>query len=284
MRVYRASSLGYSLEQLVAPHLGYAPLDPPEFLQNAYDEGNRLEPIVLNYLRSLEWEITGEQTEVEIQIIPGEVIIQGHIDGIAEECVLEVKTMAHAAYLDWVKNGWDSKSPLIEKYKWQASAYMIATGREHIMVAWDKSDEDSIHIQTQATPFYPVETLANKVLAAEQHIREGTLPEGCTDWPCPFFYLHADKEQVPVESADDDLERLLGDWLLLDQDIKRLEKERKILRDQIVGEATDSIVAGKIKGACGVTVSTNWVEEKHVEYDVKAHWETRIQGPRNAAK
>ncbi len=131
MRIYRASSLGYSLEQLVAPHLGYSPASPPDFLQSAYDEGNRLEPIVIKALRDDGWNIYGEQTEVEIEIVPGAVIIQGHIDGYYDgmegKAVLEIKTMAHASYLDWDKNGWESKSALIEKYKWQQSAYVIAT-------------------------------------------------------------------------------------------------------------------------------------------------------------
>ncbi len=284
MRIYRASGLGYSLEQMVAPYLGYEPAAPPETLQRAYDEGNRLEPIIINALRDDGWNIYGEQTEVEIEIVPGAVIIQGHIDGYYDgmegKAVLEIKTMAHASYLDWDKNGWESKSALIEKYKWQQSAYVIATGLPHVMVGWDKSRDRVASVRITLEPFFPVEELAKKVLAAEQYIRDGELPEGCEDYPCPYFYLHADKDKVPVEAADDNLEDLLVDWLDADQKIKKLEKYRKSLRDAIIGDATDSLVAGKIKGACGVTVSTNWVEGKEVSYKTEPHWETRIQGPR----
>ena len=285
MRMYRASSLGYSLENLVAPYLGYEPVAPPDTLQTAYDEGNRLEPIILQHLRDHGWEIDGEQTEVTIEIIPGEVAIVGHVDGFTvdkedDKLVLEIKTMSTRNFLDWARNGWGSNNPLIEKYKWQASAYMIATGLPHIMIAWDKGSEyPSTAVWEAEEPFYPVKVLADKVLAAEQAIRDGVLPEGCEDFPCPYFYLHADKESIPTVQADDNLEELLIDWLAADRAEKAAKRDKDLLRKAITS-LTDDASVGKVVSKTGVTISTNWVEGKHVEYDVKAHWETRIQGPR----
>lgn len=193
-RIYRASSLGYSMEALVAPHLGFEAVAPPEFLQNAYDEGNRLEPIVLDYLRGIGWEIGDEQLEVELDIIPDRVKVVGHLDGIGRcattlipQSVVEIKTMGGKSFADWVNKGWNSSSPLIEKYKWQQSAYVLATGLPHAMVGWDKDGSEGdprtmTHLTTE--PFYTISDIAAKLAKAEEFIASGLVPDGCTDFPC----------------------------------------------------------------------------------------------------
>ncbi len=152
------------------------------------------------------------------------------------------------------------------------------------MVGWDKSRDRVSSVRITLEPFYPVEKLAKKVLAAEQYIRDGELPDDCTDYPCSFFYLHSDKDKVPVEAADDELEPLLSEWLIWDKAEKTAKAAKDKLRKVILDVREESLMAGKIKGACGVTVSTSWVEGKEVSYKTEPHWETRIQGPRNAKK
>ena len=302
MRTYRASSLGYSLEALVAPHLGYVPVSPPEFIQERFDEGHRLEPIVIEKLRDMGWVIqttqdeinaVGDyQIEVELEIIPGVARVVGHLDGLVtdtdsgDSAILEVKSMAHKSFLAWKNKGWHEGGSLIEKYKWQASALMLATGLPHCLVAWDKETEE-ICFYAVIEPFYTISDIANKLQAAEDAISDGVLPEGCTDFPCPYFYLHTDKESVPVAKADEVLEITLASWL----DADRAEKAAKKLKDEykrliLAQTGTDEAgVAGKIQSACGVTVSTRWQEETFVSgYTKKAGWVTSIQGPRNAAK
>ena len=300
MRVYRASSLGYSLEALVAPHLGYAPVSPPEFIQNAFDEGNRIEPLAIQKLWDLGWTIRERQAEintigdyqieVELEIIPGQAKVVGHLDGTIEGnflgetvhmSVLEIKCMAAKSWEQFHKHGWDAPG-LVQKYKWQASAYMLATGLPHILVAWNKDTEELAYAIT-SEPFYTISDIANKLQAAENAINDGVLPEGCTDFPCPYFYLHADKESVPVAKADEVLEITLASWL----DADRAEKAAKKLKDEykrliLAQTGTDEAgVAGKIQSACGVTVSTRWQEETFVSgYTKKAGWVTSIQGPR----
>ena len=279
-RVYRASSLGYSLERLVAPHLGYEAIDPPEYMQKAFDEGNRLEEVVIEKLRAMDWVIGSEQMEVGIDVIPGVAEVVGHIDGITKDShkptVLEIKTMNKKSWWDFQQNAWDSKSPLIEKYKWQASAYMLATGLPHVMVAWNK-ETGQMAFGVADEPFFTISDIANKLQQAEDAINAGVIPEGCTDFPCPFFYLHAEKEEP--EPADAELDRLLTAWSIVNHTKKEFETEEKALREQIkeyVGEE----MAGKVKGSQGVVVSTTWVPEKEVSYMKAGHWETRITPPR----
>ena len=279
-RIYRASSLGYSLEQLVAPHLGYDAIPPPEWLQAKFDEGTALEPVVIDELRNRGWFLQDEQLEVEIEVIPGVAKVIGHLDGTGHPNslpwgVIEVKTMAEKSWKDFEVNGWASNSSLITKYKWQASAYMLATKKPHYMVAWNKVTKE-IYVEFREAPFYTISDIANKLQAAEDAINSGVIPEGCTDYPCPYFYLHAPIEAP--EPAPADLDTLLDAWREANKRKRIYESEESSLRDMIkeyVGE-----IAGKVRGSQGITVSTNWVAEKEVAYVKPGHWETRITSPR----
>jgi hypothetical protein len=290
-RIYRASSLGYSLEALVAGHLGYEPVAAPEFLQKAFDEGSRLEPIVLEKLRANGWVIEGEQYEITLEVIPGQAVVVGHLDGIggpagSREHVVEIKTMAHKSFLDFKAHGWESKSALIEKYKWQQSAYVLGARLPHMMVAWDKETEE-IAIINSGVPFYSISDIANKLQVAEDAIRDGVIPEGCTDFPCPYFYLHDTDAKVPPVQADDELEHYLSAWQEMDRQAKIYEKAKGEYRDQIIGllaSRAGELSASTIKSKAGVTVSTTWQEGGEVVSKRTAKWVTRIQGPRNAAK
>lgn len=293
-RVYRASGLGYSLCQLVCGHLGYEPIPAPDWLQAKFDEGHLLEADIIDGLQNGNmkvWAYQDEvnalgdyQHEVELEVIPGVVKVVGHLDGICEEpnvipkSILEIKTMNHKSFLDWEENGWESKSALIEKYKWQASAYMLASGLPHFMVCWDKQEKDwDSRFVTE--PFYSISDIALKLSQAEQHIKEGTIPEGCTDFPCPYFYLHENKDDIPTEAADSQLDTLMTAWLEANRKSKVYENEAKALREMIVEFAGEKIV-GKVRGSQGVTVTTTWVEAKEVSYKTKAHWETRVTPPK----
>lgn len=127
-RIYRASALGYSLCHLVCGELGYQPIAPPDYMQAIFDEGHRLEPIVIDKLRANGWQVHDEQLEVELDIIPGQTKVVGHIDGKCVRTggtdirlpysVLEVKTLSHKNFLDWKENLWQTKSPLFEKYRY----------------------------------------------------------------------------------------------------------------------------------------------------------------------
>ncbi len=290
MRTYRASSLGYSLEALVAGHLGYSPVDVPEFIQRAYAEGNRIEPLAIEKLREMGWQIRTAQNEVnangdyqievELEVIPEVAKVVGHLDGVLKQLgeatsVVEIKMMANQSWRTFKRYGWDSPG-LVQKYKWQASAYMLASGLAHVMVAWNK-DTEELHIVEQLEPFYSIADIANKLAQAEDFIARGVVPDGCEDFPCPYYYLHPPKEQV--DKADQSLEDKLAAWLIVDQDIKQLEKVRSTMREQILALTGDATVA-KVKGACGVTVETYWQKESTYTTTKREGWVTRISGPR----
>ena len=281
----------------MAPHLGFEPVDPPEFIQRAYDEGHRIEPLAIEKLRSLGWEIRTKQKEVNangdyqmevtLEVIPERVTVVGHVDGIGSlltefpESVIEIKSMADQAWKSFKKHGWDAPG-LVQKYKWQASAYMLATRLSHYMVAWNKDTAELCMVDTYE-PFYTISDIATKLAKAEECIESGLVPDGCDDFPCPYYYLHPPKDEV-AKVEDDELEFLLREWLVCD----RLEKQYKVEKDEkrakILAMTGDNLAA-KVKGECGVTVETYWQNESSYQVTKKEGWVTRISGPRkNAAK
>lgn len=279
-RIYRASSLGYSLEQLVAPHLGFEPIPPPEWLQEKFDEGTALEPIVVEELYQQGWTITDQQEEINLDIIPGVAIVRGHIDGVADaNRVIEIKTMNGRTWKEFQIHGWDTPG-IIQRYKWQASAYMLGTGMPLELVGWNKEAKNSEQQYTTAwvkEPFYLISDIAQKISEAEKYIADGVIPEGCTDYPCPYFYLHA--ERVEAEPADTELDELLNTWAEANQKRKAYEAEEKKLRDMIV-EYVGQEGKAKVKGSNGVTVSVAWQDAQEVSFQKTAKWVTTVSAPR----
>lgn len=281
MRIYRASSLGYSLCQLVCGHLGYEAASPPEWLQEKYDEGNRLEPMIIEGIKN-DQNVKDEQLEVELEIIPDKVKVVGHIDGMVDESgwrLLEIKTMAHAMFERVEDKGWDAGG-IMEKYKWQVSAYQLATGLPLTLCVWDKQEKDWCFIRTDK-PFYSVADIANKLAEAEEHIANGIIPDGCSDYPCPYYYLHEQKDAKEVVNADDELEAVLAAWYEADKNAKIYEAEKKVLREQIIELIEEGdLAAPVIRASNGVKVETYWQEGK--EYMVKqtSKWVTKVTGPR----
>lgn len=294
MREYRASSLGYSLEALVCPHLGYSPIPPPQWLQEKYDEGKRLEPIVVEKLREvlpantrIIYLNTGssddgrEGEEVRLEVIPGIATIVGHIDaravnGVGEK-VVEIKTMSDRTWQAFYNAGLEAKGhPLLEKYQWQISTYMLATGLPCMVVGFNKESGEIARV-TITEPPKLMSDIAARISKAENHIRLGTIPDGCEDYPCAYFYLHAPKEEA--ESADETVDNLLAQWLAADKAEKTYKREKDNLKAEIVKLAGEK--ASKVRGSQGVTVSTYWQKEAPVTgYMKKAQWVTSISAPR----
>ena len=296
-RVYRASSLGYSLCQLVCPHLGYEPASPPEWMQEKFDEGNRIEPLAIEKLRARGWMINvaqdhpnalgDTQIEVELEVIPDKVKVVGHLDGIAlkadhlsiKSSIVEIKRMYAKGWEQFNDRGWDTPG-LIQKYKWQASAYMLATGLPHIMVAWN-ADTEELTFKVVTEPFYSISDIALKLRDAEWHISMNTIPDGCNDFPCPYYFLHEEKDKKEVVDADDELETILSAWHEADKRAKIYEGEKNALRKQIIElVGSGDLTAPVIKSRDGVKVETYWQEGGEVVQKRTPKWVTKISGPR----
>lgn len=295
-RIYRASSLGYSLEQLVAPHLGFEPIPPPEWLQEKFDEGTALEPIVLLELRQLGWQIQDHQLEpnsegdfqieVILEVIPDVATVRGHVDALgtfgagSASRVIEVKSMAEKSFAEASRSAWDTPG-LIQRYKWQLSAYMLATGLPAVMVVCSKGEGgvNNLLYMYADEPFYLISDIAQKISEAEKYIADGVIPEGCTDYPCPYFYLHGEK--VQAEQADKDLDALMAAWLESNRKKKVYADEEASLRGMIV-EYVGQEGKAKVRGSNGVTVSVSWQEGGESTVTRQPKWVTTVSPPRKS--
>lgn len=244
-----------------------------------FDEGHRLEPIIQGLLEEYGWEMTALELEVNLPITPS-AIVQGHIDGLSRGHVIEIKSMSDDTYAAFCSTGFANNNKLLGKYKWQISAYMLALRLPCLVVGYRKQTGELFTIEVDEPP-YLMYDIANRIAQAENCIAAGTIPDGCTDYPCAYAYLHAPKDKVDV--AEDELDAVMATWLVVDKEIKALEKEKTTLREEILERALmgDEGLA-KIKGGeSGVLVSRYWTEPSEYMVTRKGGWTVKVEGPKN---
>jgi len=197
MRVYRASGLGGCMKAQIAAHLGFTPLSTDRFMENYAREGQLHEDEIVARFG----EVTSRQAEVYRQVTPT-VRLEGHVDGIRHEAVFEVKSMGDDTYRRWIKDRWNAGG-MLEKYKWQLSAYMEMTGLPAHFVAKNRND-GKVSEAFVDVPFYTWPDIMGRILEMEKWVRRGELPDDCdvNNYPCPFYYL---EQQLTMELAEDEV-------------------------------------------------------------------------------
>lgn len=255
--IYRASELGLNLRELVAGRLGFdrAPISPD--LQQLFDEGNLHEEAVLKDLAKRGWEISHSQAdmnnigdyqhEVDLQIT-SEIMVRGHVDGLAIEpsrCVLEIKSMGDSSYQAVQGRGWDTPG-LIQKYKWQVSVYMLATGLP--LVLWYKNrNNGKSDTLGAAVPFYSKAQIAGRVLEAEAWARRGQLPPcDVTSFPCPYYSL-CDKVDTREVLGDEALEQVAVEYKRTKAELAGIENQAKPVKERLdkLRKQLESVREGK---------------------------------------
>ena len=221
MNVYRASALGGCDKALVAARLGYTPMDPPEQFAYYFARGEQVEVEVINWLHENDYKVRDQQLEVVIDCPMGAAIV-GHLDGIVTspqggEFVGEIKRMTTVAYDEFCLKTWDTPG-LIQKYKWQLSAYMVATGLPGLVVVREGFTEKDLaeahakgkwlvartRVVEVPKPFYDRTELVRRVVELELLARKG-LPETCSNpsYPCSWFYLHSEENNGLLPASTD---------------------------------------------------------------------------------
>lgn len=256
MIIYRASELGGCLKAMIAKRLDYPVLDQSKVktkagveLQELYDEGTRLEEVVLRRLYyDYNWRCVSFQLELDIPILEN-VIVQGHVDAIKQgelvggkllpdQRVVEIKSMRPISFNNLVEKGWEAPG-LVQKYKWQFSSYILGAREyfgnnriEGVLVAIDSdpdiTDDDArrIHFLPLEQPHYSLADIRARVMMAESWVRRGELPVECDfrSFPCPVFYLHEDEE---IEEVSDEVLTQLAIELKEAQRDKKVAEERE---------------------------------------------------------
>jgi hypothetical protein len=212
----------------IAEQLGYTKLKGGGLDENLSHEGNLHEDDL-----AARYGLTRRQDEVNLELLPS-VIVQGHIDGVQDdtfgddEHLIEIKTMGDSSYKVWLDKGWDSPG-LIQKYKWQISVYMLATGLPCKLFVKNRNDGkiDSVVIYE---PFYTKEEILARVLEMERYVRGDELPESCdvNNFPCPFYYL---EEQLSLEVTEDDaIEELAIAYEEAAKEVRAAEAKKREMR------------------------------------------------------
>ena len=229
MRIYRASELGGCSKMLILKGLGYEPMDTPEEFESQYFLPGKLAEIeVLTRLEQEGEEVT--DTQKEVNLVYGDVTVQGHIDGILNGRVLEIKSMSDAEFRRFQKDRWDTTG-LVQRYKWQISVYMLAEKKEALVVVYNR-DTGELHREGVELPWYAVEQIHLRVMGIEGAIDASQIPTVCDipNYPCPFYYLHEDEE---VE-VDERLEPLAEQWMVLRQQEREVKEQLEPIRKGII--------------------------------------------------
>jgi len=236
----RASEFGGCVRAIVAGELGYVQLSPPESMQRVFQAGNEAEEKALAVLRAKGWDITRQQEEVEF------AGITGHIDGYADDCVVEIKSMGTQPYAKWLSDGFNMGG-LMERYKWQTSVYQAALDCGLVFVAYCRETGD-VNIRRGTRPFYSKQEIVARVNDVEEWVEKGELP-GCDIRPdnyvCPFRHMH-----IPEEKDRDELVESLGEtWRELKEREKGLQGEILAARrglEEALGDR-DSVDCPRVK-------------------------------------
>lgn len=221
--IYRASALGGCTKQLIALRQGYEEAPVPAQMQKVFDAGHDWEEVV-----HARMPLVARQTRIELAV-SSKIAVVGHVDGVSDT-VDEVKSQNQDEWDKFERDGWDM-NPLWAKYKWQASAYMIALERPlRLIRVLRDSDPANPRISTQVyfEPWYSLAEIRARVLTIESQAAVGVLPVACdpsVQYPCPVYYLH---EYAEFEYGDETVDVLARQY----NNAKTVEKIAKQKADE----------------------------------------------------
>lgn len=245
-REYRASELGGCERAQIAKQLEYMAINPPQQMMDVFAAGEKAEHRAISELIKRGWLITGQQMELR-EDISSQFCLTGHIDGIGgrwgddgkgnrvagPDHVIEIKSMSSAIFGSWLRTKWDTEG-LVQKYKWQVSAYMNMLSMPCLFVVINRDVKDAVilDIEYVQTPFYSMGDIKAKIVRMEAKVRDGELPHDCdvdNGWACPFRYLHTVEYEL---SDDDDLaeiailyKRALGRKRVVEEEVRELRRK-----------------------------------------------------------
>lgn len=217
--IHRASNLGSCTKSQIAAALGLKPIPHSEQSLRVMGEGQLHEDDVVAQLRADGCIVERQQEEVNLRF-PGlasravssvsSAWVQGHLDGVVtldlnpESRVLEVKSMGDSTFKQFKAKGWNAGG-LIDRYKWQISVYMLATGLEAYLVAKNRNSGELLRHGIEL-PFHSLEEITARVAYIEDHVSRRDLQgarcdPGANTWFCPYRDRICDTKVRSEEAA-----------------------------------------------------------------------------------
>lgn len=239
---YRASSIMADELMLVAARAGYDLMPWPEQFQQIFKEGDLHEQSVLDALVEDYGPVSQQQAEVEM-LVGGRVGIVGHIDGMYDTTLAEVKAFG--------KDTWDEAKRLVDNggpaafferypgYAGQFTVYWHGMEAESGVYAIKNRNNGKLLVFEVDAP--PMDLTAIKVRLAKIDMlgRKGDLKKAtCTGgYPCRVRYLGlcADqkKDDQPEITTDDELQSLIEQYDELRTEETLLKAKKDLIRDRI---------------------------------------------------
>lgn len=236
--IYRASAIGLPVRCLSAARQSYDALPPPDYLVEAAEAGNRFETIAKAQLRIQGYKVSGEQGEIELEILPN-IILRGHLDAFhciapesSADTILEVKSMSPRVFDEWLDYGFEH----FPTYAAQVSVYMAS---RQAQATYACINRETFDMDIRILDDYPVPLtqLIDKVSLIEEYANKGILPE-CTgykyrcayDYMCDFGGLRLEEVEFGTEEMLVDLGRRYAQVLDLEEDLKT---RKASLRDEV---------------------------------------------------
>jgi hypothetical protein len=257
---YRASALGGCFRALWAARQGFEPKSPPANMQAIFDEGHRIEEMVLDRLEAEGWNIYNRQKEIQVPVnLPSElpIFITGHLDALGcppeglnardpeahlFEHIIEIKGFGSSNMEQYKRSGLKA----FPRYRHQIAAYSVGVPCGDVAFVVYEKETDKIRVDF-FQPDVPEWELTTIILAVEEMVSKQQIPKcDALDYPCPYYYLH-DPKEMPMPLALD------ADMLVTA--ILTIDEQRKILND------ARSVLMGQLEEKIG------WVEGAPMSYD-----------------
>ena len=260
--VYRVSSLGSCIKQLVAIRAGVQPAAWPAKFRQKFADGHRGEDVIIASLEARGFTITRRQEEMNWQILPG-VILRGHIDGVSQYLnerprVFDAKTTSKR---------YGISDELKKKYDLSLSCYGHGLGIAQAMLGVGVKDVDTgevvgevecenidvlpVSVTKIKARIAKIEALARQVAASGD--RDVALRNLVCDteqrYPCLIYWLHDDEKPVTVRT-DADIDEIF-DGIMAEYDAARQdESEAKALKADAMSRLI-AHVGGRVSKATG---------------------------------
>jgi hypothetical protein len=269
MIVYGSSSLGKCMKQQVALRMDYSPAKTPEWLQKAFDGGHKYEEVLISRLleagRNIDFvtpvkDCVGRwdhctQHEVVFKV-SGEVIVLAHLDGIERidddnSPTIEIKSMSKLEYAKHPHNHniWDSPG-LIQDYKWQISAAMVAR-KQPTIVFFGCRDSDEWFEVTVEKPFHTEAEIRGRIMQIEGWARQGVLPDTCDNKGNYCSVAYVTGCQGVTEWGDEEFAALGKTYKRQVAAKKKAEEVEKATRSLLLsaarGDSDDEFVEKKVQ-------------------------------------
>jgi hypothetical protein len=216
-------------------------------MQALFTRGNAHEIECLEALEATGWdiivpdlvsfptlEVDEAQWYVKLEVAGAKVT--GHLDGIGGSAfdtgvrVIEIKSPISWAKWERAHKTGDYSDPLMNRYAWQISVYMVATGLEAVVACVEDGRVRTFGIEVAP---HSLQEIHNRVESMELAVDSGddVTRMACSqsDYPCPVAYLHDRAEVV----EDPKLDAMLLDYADLKVIKDRVDKDMKELRDEV---------------------------------------------------